>query len=165
MWRVGVIIITILQMSESVICVVPPRIMPFTVKSGLSPHFPLRRPLCIAPREGENARIQERYGSCNPLCDRRTTSPRCCRVNPKGDWGVRPKGGVYVIYLPTYPFYITTTRRSREYAFGKTVIDPQHVVRREIVLQELWDSPSVIASRVSRTRRSLFFIATGYYAA
>lgn len=83
--------------------VVPRRIMPFAVKSGLSPHFPLRRPLHISPPgKGEACAYKSgtRYVH-NPLCDRRTTSPRCCRVDPKGDRkGAAQRGRVRD--LPTY---------------------------------------------------------------
>lgn len=125
-------------MSESVIYVVPQRIMPSTVKSGLSPHFPLRRPLYIPPGKGKTRTYNSAMVRTALLVIDALPHHGVVALIQRVIEGCGPKGAcTRFTYLPTYPFYITTTRRSREYAFGKTVIDPQHVVRREIALQEL----------------------------
>lgn len=142
--------------------------MPFAVKSGLSPHSPLRRPLHISPPgKGEACAYKSgtRYVH-NPLCDRRTTSPRCCRVDPKGDRrGAAQRGRVRD--LPTYLplLYYGDTAITRIRVTRKPLSIPQHAVRRDRspgIMRRL--ALSVITSRVSRALGSLFFIATGYYA-
>lgn len=133
---------------------------------GFHPTFPYDDPYVLPPGKGKTRAFKSAMVRATLFVTDALPRHGVVALIQRVIEGCGPKGAcTWFTYLPTYPFYITTTQRSREYAFGKTVIDPQHVVRREIALQELWDSPSVIASRVSRTRRSLFFIATGYYIA
>lgn len=93
-----------------------------TVKSGS--FTPLSRTI-VSP-QGRKRRAH-RGVHCNPLWQTPLPTLRYCRTDP---WGVRPKGGVYAIYLPT-PF---TLRRHGDRAVTSrwirvTVIDPWHIVR------------------------------------
>lgn len=125
---------------------------------GFHPTLPYDDPYIYRPQgRGKRAHTRAVRGTCTTLfvtdaLPRHGVVALIQRVIE----GVRPKGGVYAIYLPTYPFYITATRRSREYAFEKTVIDPSARRRTKESLSRNYETTSPLSYNLACLARTRF---------